>query len=130
VVGINTLAFAATGTPGLNFALAASELSQLLQNRFGVKPSPVAPASPIQTSAPAGASTAPLATATLSIASTPAGAEIELDGVFVGSTPEDLPLTAGQHVIKISKKGFKDYQRTLQVLGGGTQRLSAQLEQQ
>ena len=39
VVGINTLAFTATGTPGLNFALASIELAKMMQTRFGVPPS-------------------------------------------------------------------------------------------
>ncbi len=38
VVGINTLAFTATGTPGLNFALASTELAKMMQSRFGVQP--------------------------------------------------------------------------------------------
>jgi serine protease Do len=38
VVGINTLGFVATGTPGLNFALASIELAKMMQSRFGVQP--------------------------------------------------------------------------------------------
>ena len=37
VVGINTLAFTATGTPGLNFALSSTELAKMLQRQFGIQ---------------------------------------------------------------------------------------------
>jgi hypothetical protein len=57
-------------------------------------------------------------------------AEIELDGVFVGATPEESPACCGETHYQNLEEGFKDYQRTLQVLGGGTQRLATELEPQ
>jgi serine protease Do len=66
--------------------------------------------------------------ATVSFVSTPAGADIEVDGVFSGSTPAELPLALGQRVIKVSKNGFKPYQRNIQVLNGAAQRIAADLE--
>ncbi len=38
VIGINTLGFSPAGLNGINFSLAASELSQVLASRFGVNP--------------------------------------------------------------------------------------------
>ena len=64
----------------------------------------------------------------VSLTSNPSGAEIEVDGVFLGSTPADLPLTVGQRKIKISKRGFKTYERVIQVLKGAAQRISVELE--
>jgi S1-C subfamily serine protease len=135
VVGINTLGFGGTGTPGLNFALAASELAKMVQSRFGVQFPEAAPAnavtpaaSSLQMSSLPAVDSHAATTATVHVASTPADADIEVDGVFLGSTPADLPLVLGQRTIKVSKKGFKTYQRTIQVLNGGTQRISAVLD--
>jgi len=64
----------------------------------------------------------------VSITSTPAGAEIEVDGAFLGNTPAELPLVPGQRGIRLSKKGYRAYQRTVEVLPGGTQRVAVELE--
>jgi serine protease Do len=133
VAGINTLAFAATGTPGLNFALAASELAKIMQNRFGVQQqgaSPVVgtPQSAVQASSAGPAAGVATGAANIGFTSNPPGADIEADGVFLGSTPAEIPLSVGQHIVKLSKKGCKTYQRTIQVLSGGTQRISVDLE--
>ncbi len=69
-----------------------------------------------------------ITTATVSFDSNPTGADVEVDGVFLGSTPAELPLALGQRAIRISKKGFKPYQRTIQVLSGGAQRITVDLE--
>jgi two-component system, NarL family, nitrate/nitrite response regulator NarL len=66
--------------------------------------------------------------ARVSFVSNPAGAAIEVDGKFLGSKPEELPLALGLRTIRVSKKGFKPYQRTVQVLSGGAQRISVDLE--
>ncbi len=54
----------------------------------------------------------------VTIASNPVGAEIEIDGKFVGSTPSVLQLEPGEHMIAIKKAGFKDWQRTMTVTAG------------
>ena len=64
----------------------------------------------------------------VSFVSNPAGADIEVDGKFLGSTPAELPLAFGLRTIRVSKKGFRPYQRTVQVLNGGAQRISVDLE--
>ena len=64
----------------------------------------------------------------VSFVSNPAGADIEVDGKFLGSTPAELPLALGQRTIRLSKKGFKPYQRTVQVLSGSAQRIGVDLE--
>ncbi len=60
--------------------------------------------------------------------SNPVGADIEVDGRFLGSTPAELPLALGLRTIRVSKKGYKPYQHTVQVLSGGAQRISVDLE--
>ena len=56
--------------------------------------------------------------ANLSIASNPPGADIEIDGSFVGSTPSTLQLDPGDHEIAIKKKGFLDWSRKMKVTDG------------
>jgi hypothetical protein len=78
---------------------------------------------------PAGASTLMAAgrgTASVSIISATPGAEIEVDGAFVGSTPTTLSLTAGPHQIAV-RNGFDVWQRTMQVSAGSNITVNAQL---
>jgi hypothetical protein len=61
------------------------------------------------------------ATAALSkvqISSQPAGADIEVDGSFVGNTPSVLSLAPGDHVITIKKSGYKDWERKMKLTAG------------
>lgn len=66
--------------------------------------------------------------AKLSIASTPDGADIEVDGAFVGNTPSEIELTAGEHVVSVNKAGYAAWQKKLVVNGGSAVRLNAALE--
>ena len=68
------------------------------------------------------------AQAVLAIGSTPPGADIEVDGSFVGNTPSTVNLSPGSHQIIVRKKGFVDWSKTLNVTGGNIN-LSADLEQ-
>jgi hypothetical protein len=68
------------------------------------------------------------ATGKLSVASVPDGADIEIDGTFVGNTPSDLQVPEGDHVIAVKKPGFKNWERKLKVSAGSTVRLNAELE--
>jgi hypothetical protein len=77
--------------------------------------------------------TAPVAvaiptTAKLSIASTPDGADIEVDGSFVGNTPSDIDVPAGDHTVAVKKTGFKAWEKKLKVSGGSNVRLKAEME--
>lgn len=78
---------------------------------------------------PAAAAAASAASARVSVASGPDGADIEVDGNFVGSTPSLLDLKPGPHTIVISKSGYKPWQRKLMV-EGSTVNVAAQLEKQ
>lgn len=65
----------------------------------------------------------------VSIESEPAGADVYLDGAFVGSTP--LPsygIAAGEHVLEVSKTGFAKWNRKLLVQMGVPTRVRATLE--
>jgi len=65
--------------------------------------------------------------AQLDITSNPAGAEIAVDGNFVGDTPSELAVAAGDHTITISKHGYKPWERKLTVSNGKIT-VSAELE--
>jgi hypothetical protein len=66
--------------------------------------------------------------ASLAIDSTPAGADVEIDGAFVGNTPSTVSVAPGRHEIVIKKKGFTDWTKTLNVTGG-TIHLNAELDE-
>jgi hypothetical protein len=111
----------APGVSGLNFALSSGELLQVLQSRFGFTPA----TSPSLPSTPAAELTRPVLA---SITSDPAGAEIEIDGVFVGNTPSEISIQSGSHAVKITKKGFKPFERTMSVSTGSKPTINAEME--
>ncbi len=72
--------------------------------------------------APAGAPGSVLADSTsqmasLSIDSSVPGADIEIDGSFVGNTPSTLSVAPGQHTVTVKKKGYQDWTRSMNVAG-------------
>jgi hypothetical protein len=66
--------------------------------------------------------------AKLQIDSTPSGADIEVDGSFVGNTPSEVQVTDGDHTVAVKKSGFKDWQRKLKSSVGSSVHISAELE--
>ncbi len=54
----------------------------------------------------------------VAVSSTPAGADIEVDGAFVGSTPSAITLMAGEHSVVVKKNGFKAWERRIKITGG------------
>lgn len=60
--------------------------------------------------------------------SSPPGADIEVDGNFVGNTPSDVQVAEGSHTMTVKKPGFKDWERTLKVSGGSSVHLNAELQ--
>jgi hypothetical protein len=63
----------------------------------------------------------------IAVTSTPAGAEIEVDGAFVGNTPSTVGVSAGDHSIAITKKGYKPWERKIKVTTGKID-IAAELE--
>jgi hypothetical protein len=68
------------------------------------------------------------AKAVLDIWSEPAGADISLDGGYVGKTPYSLSVAPGVHMIGLHKQDFGSWQRSMQV-DTGEHRVGAYLEQ-
>ncbi len=62
------------------------------------------------------------------IKSTPPGADITVDGKYVGSTPSTIRLTVGEHEISIAKEGLKPWQRTMTITPNGDITIDASLE--
>lgn len=68
-------------------------------------------------------------TSTVEIRSSPAGADIEVDGTFLGHTPAEVRLAVGERMVKITKKGYDPWHGPIQVLLGSKQTISADLEE-
>ncbi len=66
--------------------------------------------------------------AVLDISSEPKDAEIEIDGAFAGTTPRTKRLNPGEYKIKISKNGYKSWERKIKVEAEEEFPLSVQLE--
>ncbi|MBI1352867.1 MAG: PEGA domain-containing protein [Acidobacteria bacterium] len=66
----------------------------------------------------------------VSVRSDPAGAEIHVDGVYVGDTPSTLNLPTGNHHLEVVKSGHTRWERTIAVTGGGDVNVSASLERE
>jgi hypothetical protein len=64
----------------------------------------------------------------VNVSSTPGSADVEVDGKFVGNTPSSIALPAGDHTIRVTKKGYKAWERKLAV-SGGTANVNAELEE-
>jgi S1-C subfamily serine protease len=124
VVGINTARAVSTaaGAPltGIGFALSSADILRVLRRFY--------PAASLEKlSAP---STPDAGAGTVRITSEPDGAEISVDGKFVGTTPSTLRLSAGPHDIELKAAGRQPWRRTLDVLKDSDVSLKATLEAQ
>ncbi|MBL8219497.1 MAG: PEGA domain-containing protein [Bryobacterales bacterium] len=88
------------------------------------KMSPPAPA-PTVSAAPAPAVAA--GTATVHITSDVPGADVEIDGLFIGNTPSTRTVTPGNHRVVV-KSGAKTWERTLSAQAGDTMNVAATLK--
>jgi hypothetical protein len=86
----------------------------------------IAPAPPTATSTPLNP---PLDMVRVAIESEPAGADVYVNGSFVGNTPlPDFRLPAGQHLLELSKTGFANWSRRITVVAGTPTNVRATLE--
>ena len=63
----------------------------------------------------------------MTITSEPSGAEIEIDGEFIGNTPTTVTAKQGKVVVKLKKAGFQPWERTLTLNGGDKRTLNAEM---
>lgn len=75
----------------------------------------------------AGAMQVASAQSSLTVDSSVAGADILVDGNFMGNTPSTVSVTPGQHTITVQKKGYADWSRQMNVSGASVH-LNADLE--
>jgi PEGA domain len=73
-------------------------------------------------------SCAPSADACVTFVSEPQGADIYVDGKFVGNTPSVLNLAMGSHEIRIESEHFKPWTRTLETSAGSKITIRAPLQ--
>lgn len=52
------------------------------------------------------------------VESNPSNCDIEVDGVYVGSTPVELQLKEGVHAVKVSRSGFIPWEKTVKAYNG------------
>jgi serine protease Do len=113
VVGVNTLRASPSEYSGMGFSLSSTEISKLVYSKFGVQ---------------LDGDSAPSQVGSVSLTSNPSGADIEVDGVFVGTTPADLPIGSGERTVRITKNGFSSFERKVRIVAGAKQSISADLE--
>jgi hypothetical protein len=94
-----------------------TEVPTFISGNFALDMAKFKPATPTQAPAEAQAST----NSEVTVTSTPAGADIELDGAFVGNTPSTIPVATGDHTITLKKQGFTSWERKIKVSGGKVQ---------
>jgi hypothetical protein len=65
---------------------------------------------------------------TVNVSSIPIGADVEVDGEFVGNSPASLKLIPGKHTVAVKMPGYKDWSREITVQSGSDVQLSVSLE--
>lgn len=63
----------------------------------------------------------------LEVRSDPAGADVELDGKFVGNTPTTLRLKPGEYTVTVRKPGFAPWSRKLSAIPDNELKIVAEL---
>jgi hypothetical protein len=76
------------------------------------------PSSPVATLPPARSVGDSGERVTVEVFSDPSGADILLDGDFMGNTPSILKLRLGDHVVNLQLPGFKPWQQDLKIAAG------------
>lgn len=88
-----------------------------------------APASPAAAGAPgASALPAPAAMASVQFSSIPDGAEISIDGNYVGNVPSLIKVKPGTHSIQLTKTGYQPWVRFIAVAAGESRTIAAELD--
>lgn len=90
-------------------------------------PAPTPPASQMTPAAP-GTRAFGHERASIDFATDPSGADILIDGSFVGTTPSTLRVTAGRHVIELRLNGYRTWAQTMEVEPGSHATLRKTLE--
>jgi serine protease Do len=106
-----------TKLEGLNFALSAQDLINVMNREIPEAPLGFGPESRDVDGS-----------GTVAVHSEPEGAEIYVDGKFVGDTPSILPLGTGTHNMVVKADGKKPWERNLDVIRDSQTQIKALLE--
>jgi len=68
------------------------------------------------------------ASGAVKVTSQPEGAEIWVDGAFVGNAPAQLKLVPGKHRIRVGKEGYKNWEKEITVTAGSELTINAPLK--
>jgi hypothetical protein len=90
----------------------------------------IAESSPVATGAAIAPPPVAARLSSLAVTSEPAGADIELNGKFVGNTPSTIQVQAGSANVTIKKAGFKTWIRAMDLSEGSSITLKADLEEE
>lgn len=69
----------------------------------------------------------PSSTGTVSVSSSPTGANVYIDNAYKGVTPVDIEVSPGTRTVKVTLPGYLDWSTDVQVTAGGTSQVSASL---
>lgn len=116
VVGINTAKIVRKDVQNIGFALSSTDLIEVLHRFY---PAVSASNSPTNQT--------PEGNGTLTVSSDPDGAEIYLDGKFLGNTSATLKLPIGPHTVQLKCPGHTDWERSIEILKDSQLNLKAQL---
>jgi S1-C subfamily serine protease len=105
VVGINTQRVVEKGFQSIGLALSSNDLIEILRRFYPAVASPAPPAG--QPSDSFG---------TIVLSSDPDGAEVYLDGKFIGNTPAMLTIPAGDHSLRVTSANRAAWERVVEVL--------------
>jgi hypothetical protein len=64
---------------------------------------------------------------TVNVSSNPTGADVLVDGEFVGNAPAALKLSPGKHTVTVKVSGYKDWSKEIAVQSGSEVQLTANL---
>jgi serine protease Do len=121
VVGINTQKefMGGDGRPlqGIGFALSSGDLLAVLKQYY--------PNATVSNFAPEMQASG---TGKLTVNSNPDGADVYVDGKFVGNTPSTFALNIGPHKVEVKNPKMKAWERTLELLKDSEVNLKATLE--
>ena len=102
---------------GLNFALSAQDLINVMNREVPEASVGIAPDDRANDG-----------NGSVAVHSEPEGAEIYVDGKFVGDTPSILPLSSGTHNLVVKGEGMKVWERNLEVIRDSQTQIRAVLE--
>ena len=118
------LASISPAAPGSSPAAPSTALAPSANAAPAIPDAGSVPAPPSNAVVPAGSD----AVASVQLSSNPAGAEITIDGNYVGNTPSLIKLGPGTHSIRMTMPGYAPWVRSIETAAGESRNFAATLE--